>query len=340
MNGIGSYRGGIKDESLRQFMMEKEVDIVCLTEPNVNWGKVKKKDTWFDRTGAWFESRRLAVAYNKTQGRLARRDQYGGTMTMARDRISHRAVQTGYDYSGLGRWSYIRFRGKRSNVTRVITAYCPCLSKKRIHTVYSQQLRVLKKDPIQAFWDDLERQIKEWQLAGETILLSGDWNVDSEDRAFCAWKKRLGLVDPIAERHGTSSPGTFNRGNRRLDSFLVSAYLKYGDCGFLPFGLLSGDHRGIYFDVRMNSFIEYRAPPVPSHRARRLQLHDPRVLERYQEVLDGLLEKQCLYQQVRILETEVQRSGYFSPKVERKYEEIAALHDKAMQTAERRCRKL
>ena len=147
-------------------------------------------------------------------------------------------------------------------------------------------------------------------------------------------------MDPIAERHGTSSPGTFNRGNRRLDSFLVSAYLKYGDCGFLPFGLLSGDHRGIYLDVRMNSFIGYRAPPVPSHRARRLQLHDPRVLERYQEVLDGLLEKQCLYQQVRILETEVQRSGYFSPKVERKYEEIAALHDKAMQTAERKCRKL
>ena len=339
MNGIGAYRGGIKDESLRQFIKSNDVDIVCLTEPNVNWGKVKKKDNWYDRTGSWFESRRLAVAYNKTRGRLARRDQYGGTMTMAVDKISHRAVQSGYDYSGLGRWSYIRFKGKRSNVSRVITAYCPCRSKTGIHTVYSQQLRVLKRDPIQAFWDDLERQVKEWQLAGETILLSGDWNVDSQDRAFCAWKKRLGLIDPIETRHGTDSPGTFNKGNRRLDSFLVSAYLQYDKCGFLPFGMLSGDHRGIYLDVKMNSFIGYRAPPVPSHKARRLQLQDPRILARYQEVLDSILEKEQIYRQVLQLESTIQRTG-FTPSVERQYEKIASIHDKAMATAERKCRKL
>ena len=340
MNGIGAYRGGMKDEAMRQFIMEHDIDIVCLTEPNVNWGKVKKKDSWYDRTGTWFESRRLAVAYNKSRGRLARRDQYGGTMTMARDRISHRAVQSGYDFSGLGRWSYIRFKGKRSNVTRVVTAYCPCVSKKGIHTVYSQQLRVLKRDPIQAFWDDLEQQVKEWQMAGETIILSGDWNVDAEDRVFVAWKKRLGLIDPIAKKHGTNSPGTFNKGKRRLDSFLVSSYLQSTKSGFLPFGMLPGDHRGIYLDVKMNSFIGYRAPAVPSFRARRLQLHDPRILERYQEVLDGILDKQRIYQQVRQLEVEVQRTGLFSPSVQRKYEEIASLHDKAMITAERKCRKL
>ena len=63
MNGIGAYRGGMKDELLRQFIMEHDVDITCLTEPNVNWGKVRKKDTWFERTGAWFESIKLEVAW-------------------------------------------------------------------------------------------------------------------------------------------------------------------------------------------------------------------------------------------------------------------------------------
>ena len=261
-------------------------------------------------------------------------------MTMARDRISHRAVQSGYDYTGLGRWSYIRFKGKRSNVSRVITAYCPCSSKKGIHTVYSQQLRVLKKDPIHAFWSDLEAQIKEWQLAGETIILSGDWNVDSEDRAFCAWKARLGLIDPISKRHGKSSPGTFNRGSRRIDSFLVSSYLQTKRSGFLPFGLLPGDHRGLYIDIPMNSFIGYRAPPVPTHKARRLQLHDPRILSRYQEVLDDILDSKKLYVQIRHLETEVQRAGSFTPSIEKKYEKLAEIHEAAMATAEKKCRKL
>ena len=68
VNSIGLYANGIKDELIREFMCERDVDIMGLTETNVHWGKVKKRDNWYERTESWFEARRLAVAYNTTSG--------------------------------------------------------------------------------------------------------------------------------------------------------------------------------------------------------------------------------------------------------------------------------
>ena len=71
VNGIGRFSGGMKDEILRTFMSKKDVDIACITEPNVHWGKVPHRDTWYERTSGWFASRRLAVSYHTERGRLA-----------------------------------------------------------------------------------------------------------------------------------------------------------------------------------------------------------------------------------------------------------------------------
>ena len=119
-----------------------------ITEPNVHWRKVKRADTYYERTQGWFEARRLSVAYNTTAGKLTKQSQYGGTITMAAKDISHRAIKSGYNNSGLGRWSWIKFNGKRNCTSRVITVYCPVKSEKGMDTVYSQQLRFLNKCPI------------------------------------------------------------------------------------------------------------------------------------------------------------------------------------------------
>ena len=51
-------------------------------------------------------------------------------------------------------------------------------------TVYSQQIRFLKKCPIKAFWNDLAEQVKSWQLQGDQLFLMGDWNHDVMDDEF------------------------------------------------------------------------------------------------------------------------------------------------------------
>ena len=340
VNGIGQHRGGMKDELMREFITKWDVDIACITEPNVHWGKVPHKDNWYERSASWFQSRRLAVAYHQKRGRLATVNQYGGTMTMARDDISHRAIQSGYDESGMGRWSYIRFRGKRKNVTRVMTCYCPNRSTTGPNTVYSQQLQTLGKDPITCFWSDLEKEVSRCQQQGEQVILAGDWNTDANDEKFKAWKRRLGLVDPIQKKHGIGGPSTFNRGKRVIDSILVSSMLRFKGCGYLTFGLLPGDHRGIWIDITLNSFIGYRAPPVPSFQARRLKLDDPRVVAKYQSVLEDELIEANVFSQARSLQREVQAAGKFTVSHIAKYEKLDSIRGKAMHRAEKKCRKL
>lgn len=104
VNGIGSYRGHAKSEGIRSYIKEQEVDVMGLAETNVNWGKVRAKDSIWDRTKMWAQNRRIGVSYNTTQ-KINTTVQQGGTVTVAVQDMAHRVKQCGYDKSGLGRWS-------------------------------------------------------------------------------------------------------------------------------------------------------------------------------------------------------------------------------------------
>ena len=67
VNGIGAEAKHEKSEGIRRYMVNNTVDVMGLAETNVNWGCVENKDTLWDRTKQWVESRRIGVAYNTTQ---------------------------------------------------------------------------------------------------------------------------------------------------------------------------------------------------------------------------------------------------------------------------------
>ena len=59
---------------------------------------------------------------------------------MAFNEITSTVSRTGYDKTGLGRWSWIKLTGKSGVTKRVITAYCPCNGNlNQPSTVYAQQ---------------------------------------------------------------------------------------------------------------------------------------------------------------------------------------------------------
>jgi hypothetical protein len=86
------------------------------------------------------------------------------------------------DPRGLGRWRSWPFSCNPKHVTKIVVAYRPCATKtKGLKTVYQQHLRYiqsngLQKDPVELFDHDLSKQIKEWQDAGERIVLAMDLN--------------------------------------------------------------------------------------------------------------------------------------------------------------------
>ena len=90
-----------------------EVDVMGIAETNVNWGKVRSKDTLWDQTKLWAENRRLGVLFN-TRQTLVTPYQQGGTATIAFNDMAHRYKRSGFDTSGLGRWSWIVVSGTQN----------------------------------------------------------------------------------------------------------------------------------------------------------------------------------------------------------------------------------
>ena len=77
----------------------------------------------------------------------------------------------------------MQFVGDDRIVTRIICGYSPCANKKKDSgTVYQQHhvilINKLKDDscPRGCFWDDLLRQMKQWQTDGKRLILCLDTN--------------------------------------------------------------------------------------------------------------------------------------------------------------------
>ena len=126
--------------------------------------------------------------------------------------MSHKVCKCGHD--SLGRWAWMLIQGKHNMYTRIIAAYCPVISRIQggagQSTVYAQQLRVLLKDPIEAFWHDLQQQLRIWVDAGENLIVSGDWNKNVVGEEIKGFMSCCGLKEAITYRHGSNPPSTYH----------------------------------------------------------------------------------------------------------------------------------
>ena len=154
VNGIGSYATHEKSQGIRRYIVDKEVDVMGIAETNVNWSRVYSRDTLWDRTKAWVPDRRIGVSYNLHQT-VTSKTQPGGTATIAVNDMAHRFKASGYDSTGLGRWSWVVVSGKQNCVTRFVSVYAPQKSGTGMNTVYKQQLAYFKTNPIRRFWNNL-----------------------------------------------------------------------------------------------------------------------------------------------------------------------------------------
>ena len=339
VNGIGAFAKHIKSEGVRNYMVEKTVDVMGIAETNVHWGKVHNKDTIWDRTKAWAPDRRIGVSYN-TQQRITGRHQQGGTATIVTNDISYRYKSSGYDTSGLGRWSWVLVSGKQNCITRFVTVYAPQKGGNGMNTVYEQHLAHLKENPIRAFWKDLANDIATWQKHGEQLILSGDWNEDVAGTNLKTWMGTFGLREAITTMHSSKPPPTFQRGSHAIDGIFVSPNIDVYRSGYLGFGEVPGDHRAIWIDVRQKSILGYKMADIPIARARRLKLEDPRVVKRYQTVLSDYMVAHKVYARLKILRKGIILGQPLTEEQAAEYEKLDSLRDTGMKKAEKQCRKL
>ena len=339
VNGIGTMEKSDKSEDIRRYMTNNKVDVMGLAETNVNWGKIQTRHTLWDRTKRWFEHRRIAVSYN-TKDTLSKKYQPGGTATLVTNEVAHRVKESGFDVSGLGRWSWTVITGKQRCTTRIITVYCPTRSGTGMSTVYTQQLTHLKQNPTTAFWNDLAQAIVDWQAAGEQLVIMGDWNEDIVGSTITNWMQVFGLKEAITARHGNQPPPTYQRGSDAIDGVFVSPSIAACKAGYLGFGEIPGDHRGIWVDIPQSDILGYKMSDIPTAQARRLKLDDPRVVQRYQEKLEIFLKHHNFFRRLKRLRQSCSPGTPLSPKEGKEYDALDKLREKGMKRAARKCRKL
>ena len=308
IGGIGLDAGNPKEEELKTWIRDLQIDCCGIIETNVFWGKCHDRARFNERmrTGSW-EHMRTSTAYNKHE--FTARAQYGGTATVCLDQLAHRTGGTGADERGLGRWSWILLRGKHNLNTRIVTAYQPnaTMYTKCLGSVFKQQERYfllnnIDDDPVAMFRKELCACLLKWIRKGERIILMIDANEDVRDGPLSKRLRELGLISPIQTKFGSlNMPPTYHRGSVPIDAIFVSPSVCVDKTGMLEFGNGPGDHRAIFIDVHQQYIIGEDPYKIHRQQARRLISTNPMVVDRFNRDFEFQLSRNHVHEQMEAL---------------------------------------
>jgi exonuclease III len=282
--GLTANSSTDKGPAIRKLANLYEADGLALGEMNLHWAHVPTKDCIPEQTLGWWKPFRQSTAYFKAwQTRSAR--QFGGVSVWSLNQLATHFIEDGTDPTGLGRWTSTQYRGKGQVRLRFISAYCPNRNDRGAATVWNQQKtffeeKLLGIDPIDAFYEDLTKAVKQRLQDGDQLVLMLDLNDDIRTSPFTVMMQNIGMTQLLSYRHGDATmPRSFQHGQRPIDGLYVSNSLVGCSCGYLPFD--DFDHRAIWIDIPYHLAFGHRVPPLAYRQPDRLNYQDPRCVAAY-----------------------------------------------------------
>jgi hypothetical protein len=348
INGLPVNTYGYKHQQISTAMQETEADLFGMAELNINFKQLGPAAQWNERFRNLRRNHSIH-SYNQHDSSTAR-TLFGGTAQIVTGACSHRAIASGKDESGLGRWVWTLLAGKNNTRLRVITGYRPNPdTQDRTGSVYSQHERYLRsikddRNPRRAFTKDLEAKIDQWLIAGNLLIIGLDANDNVRTGEVNAMLRSKGLKEIHSAQHPDLPPAaTCNKNSRDIpvDGIWASPSLDCMAAGYYAFGELvigKTDHRMIWADFSYQSALGF-LPPEPVYKApQRLTLQDPRVVKRYNKVLCQEHKRLNLGARAFALQSAIP-SGLTDRHL-KEYETLAHLDFCARNHAENKCRKL
>ena len=298
-NNNKSSSESIKDKRFRELINRSEADILATQEDNKDWTAMAVNQRPQEKCRGWFRQHKVQTAHNTHPEESDGTHLQGGTSVYAINEVVNRVKGSGVDPSGLGRWCHIRLKGKNNMVTRFYSAYKPCRNTKGNQSVHAQHERVLlaNKDtrtPQKAFLEDFQRDIQVAITAGDQIVIGADLNMDLNKHDLDEFYNDLQLHEIILHHHGPGGPRTYLRGSTKVDGLIMSRTLHCTACGYLAPDASIGDHLITWADITYASSLGHVDPIFPTKNARKLQLEDPRVVDRYIARLKSEVKKSRL----------------------------------------------
>ena len=360
---------GLQKQLFHWWRREKAT-IAMLTEMGRYWPAVADEDQWRERTrGQFRDGIKSCLAYNIHQKRRASDGsvQHGGVGTFALEHMAHRVVDSGRDISGLGRWSWVKLKGKgRSTQTHgkmgqdespgnlrhviAVSAYRPNPPGVGVSTVWAQHRAHLlatqdTREPRQAFLEDLATQLQHWRHEGNEIILGIDANDDLRNGVVTKRLANLGMREVILERHqhrGTQNTFHMNKRNKPIDGIFASSGVRVIASGYFDFSeAYPSTHRALWADISVESFGDVPQDIRHKFSVRRLKTDDPRVVKRYTQFVENEYQKAGIPAQIRRLMNHLeQQNGRLTTRQIRSFEWIHRRSYEIRRKAEKRCRKL
>ena len=301
VNGISYFNNYGEWEIMLEELHDRQVDVACLTEINLDLQKPEIKYSLVEKAKALDKGIRMEMTASKTRidNSPAKR---GGVMVFARGNWSGRVVRSGSDT--LGRWSYLTMQGKREKKTTIITLYRVCEQKNQAGncTIYMQQENDLKNagrdvvNPRNAILIDLAKIIAKEHQDGNDIILMGDCNEDVySKKQIHQFLQENELYNAIAAKHCGEGPATYDRGSKCIDLIAISKTINRDAivrCGYLPFydGVFS-DHRGSYIDLKASELFEKADPDTNKEIYKRFTTKQTKKCEKYIKKLEEYLDE-------------------------------------------------
>jgi len=285
--GIGVNPTHLKSDDSFSFLRSKsKCDVFGLAETNVHWRKLYGHASLYSRVKKRWRYFKIATSHNSHANLGV--TQRGGTCTVAVGQAAYRVYQTGQDESGLGRWSWLEFRGRDEWCTRVYTAYRPGSKPPNEEgtTVYHQHARYLRQqkinqDPRQFFDECIITELAN-QINRCNVVLMIDANQDVRTGHFNQEMNDLGLINIISNTVQQPLPATHHRGSKPISAIYASSMIQATRAGILPKGQgVHGDHRNMYVDLTASSTLGTYMYQIVSPPMKTLQLKDSRTVKRF-----------------------------------------------------------
>ena len=146
----------------------------------------------------------------------------------------------------------------------------------------------------------------------------------------------VGLKDSVTSIHPGKAPATYQQGRDPIDGIFISNTMSPSRAGYLGFGDIPGDHRGIWVDIPNSEILGYNMNDISTPQARRLKLDDPRVVRRYLELLEGSFQKEKVYQKTKKL-IQKMNSQVDVSKLKKEYDTLDSIRYSCMMKAEEKC---
>ena len=241
------------------------------------------------------ESRSFSyITNNINEKSAAAWDQTGGTGFTLSPLFRSYKDDHGCDPTGLGRWTYVRFRGKGTTTICMISAYRPCKNKDGYGCVWNQHCRYFSEyrnladpNPHAIFDEELLAEVRKRMNMGDIVVLGVDNNHDVRTSVLAKGLEELGLRDAVLSLHAPASPPATQSSNKRrvpIDAIWVSPSVEVTRAGYCPFdgvSTMTSDHRMLWVELDNSSILGKHLPSSRKIKASKVKSTDPRARNKY-----------------------------------------------------------